>query len=575
VLNCIDYGGQPEYYLTHELFLSRAQAIYLLVSNCMIRDDSGEYKVNKKQFIELQYWLSFVCSTIDPRLSFGVTTQHAPLKIVTTFHDCEPSPDSLNFASSYKQLSDHYGKTLGLKGHAAVDYRTSGTSEDDLLSLRDSLLKIAHDQVDNIRIPKSYEILRELVSRLRLSCKPPLLTMTKLCEIVAKTAPQLCSDRDLLLRGLNYLEVIGTVLYSKSASSKSLEGIIVLDPFQWLSRILSYFYAPEDAHPLFHLTDGVIALSEIEKGSVSLQCTPTEIPYVMEFLCRLGICVRLKSQERRAKGILSKDESKSMGNIRYIFPLSLPEWNMKVKSKRWPPISRKQYGLFVPIGRRVKCAHHFDHIPMGLFSKLQVEVYTHYHQVNGCLCLLWRNSLLVLRHSCRVLLEWSIAQNIIHFDARSYFSLQHTVSSHQISSPLPLLNEIFAMLLSVTYQYFPGLKLAHSALCYECMIENRSPCSEFTVDGSELQLKFTDDDKWNPSWKLHPHCSTPYCTANAPCELSVSKLLSGAPLPSPCKTLSSVKAPPPRKGIAHVTQPIVPVVVLVTTDCICTYNLLC
>ena len=84
-VDILDFAGQIEYYVTHQLFLSDVYCMYVVVSSLYQRQSDGSMKLKSNICSgRIRFWLSFLSSLFD-------RNTQVPVSIVLSHGDCNKS----------------------------------------------------------------------------------------------------------------------------------------------------------------------------------------------------------------------------------------------------------------------------------------------------------------------------------------------------------------------------------------------------------------------------------------------------------------------------------------------------
>ena len=246
----VDFAGQVEYYIGHQLFLSDVQCLYVIMA---------EYKTREQG---LQSWLPFlksmfssgtripvmlVCSKV-PTAAGVVLSDGASALMSDYCPPCGPFETKVNGSAADARLV-----LYDLKVDGERDKRTGPKRMKELIVAR--LAEICQ----STRVPLLYNKAMDGVQSLLNGEK--IVPRSLVLERIKKQHLDLQSNDELVGRTLRHMRGCGMISYSDRADSKW----IVLEPLSWLPRLLALFVRSSDAkqHEAPIPTDefGFVALS--------------------------------------------------------------------------------------------------------------------------------------------------------------------------------------------------------------------------------------------------------------------------------------------------------------------------
>jgi len=452
-LKLIDLAGQPEYYLTHEVFLRCTPFVYILVSNAMKAYSKSVYTYNREQRSEMGGWLSFLRSVgASLKSEFG----RPSVFTVFTFLDKSNVPLTQPLQNLFAEMQSIFLNGLDLQGQCCLNYYHSGC-EKQLKSLQEAIINAGLDHISDINVPKTYDNVADFVlqqRRARIN-KPPIMLFTEFRDLLVKKY-SVFTDEELLERAMNFQQLLGEVMYDKNAD------LVILQPFSWLSSMLSHFVGVRPALP--PNAEGLVLLSEIEKIYWLLWCSQSQVPSVMQLLCKVGICMLVAVGQA----------------VAYLFPSQLPLMDAKAKNKNW--LKWQQYNkkkiCNYPMGRELACHRKEDHLPVGCFPKVQISIYKHFKSLRRSRCRLWKNAIFVAHCEWLGLMEWKLSESVIciYVCCRPSF-VAVSPNELRVKTPLKLLNTLTHFALDVLDRNYKSLELTYNSLCYHCLLACRAdPC---------------------------------------------------------------------------------------------------
>ncbi|XP_019849257.1 PREDICTED: leucine-rich repeat serine/threonine-protein kinase 1-like [Amphimedon queenslandica] len=264
-----DFGGQEEYYATHQCFLSR-RSLYLVVWNVTH---------GREGVLELKPWL----------LNIQARAPNSPVIIVGTHYDKVKRSQRHLVTENVELINRLYGSGSRLMhrqhGFPTIMYNVvvSCTSGSNINDLRDKIFDVACQVKENTvtgrgigcgripeyrllmdqLVPASYlqleDSVRSIALTLRLLGKPPVLTYKEFKEYVFGDARTLVSrdvgDRELE-QAVRFLHDNGTLLHYDDPLLKELYFV---DP-QWLSDMLAHIVTVREINPF--VKDGIMKIKD-------------------------------------------------------------------------------------------------------------------------------------------------------------------------------------------------------------------------------------------------------------------------------------------------------------------------
>eukprot|EP00041_Stephanoeca_diplocostata_P026116 m.696919 g.696919 ORF g.696919 m.696919 type:complete len:1378 (+) comp22896_c0_seq10:444-4577(+) len=233
----VDFAGQMEYYVTHEMFMTPSHGIFIVM--CKLTDPW------KKQCADVLYWLKFIATK---SLGSRGAMQHSPRVLVVGSFADKCSADVLDavrdgWAEKMNEIQDTFAGVLQIDAEVVLINGKRPNAATSALKHRLQLARTAlvhqHVQLVPKLVLEMQEVLWDSSTRAKLG---PIISLTDLLPHVQLHIPR-CTEETLVLL-LGYLHFIGVVLYF--STSKPLRQIVVLDP-QWFgTHVLGRVLAPKD-----------------------------------------------------------------------------------------------------------------------------------------------------------------------------------------------------------------------------------------------------------------------------------------------------------------------------------------
>ena len=338
-VDVLDFAGQIEYYVTHQLFLSDVYCMYVVVSSLYQRQPDGSMKMDPYDCSgRIRFWLSFLSSLFDPN------TQ-VPVSVVLSHADCNKSPQSIK-SSWYLNQSQakSFIPPLDNVDGFVLDY----SNPDHVQSILQSISSCMTNVWQRIAIPSSYDSAEQAVlheyNRLDESEKLPIIKMEDLTRIIEACHSHFSdntnetnnesSDDGLMGRVLSYLKGNG-VIYTHSvihhtrsptainnnnqnsssnisesdieikhdsiiSEKKSSDEVCILNPLRWFSSVLALFvgdnFGDEGTGALIshNPLTGIVRWDEIKRHQQSLRCcTDDDLHMLMSALQHIELCLSM------------------------------------------------------------------------------------------------------------------------------------------------------------------------------------------------------------------------------------------------------------------------------------------
>jgi hypothetical protein len=187
-----DFAGQMEYYASHQLYLSDAHAIYLLVAD-LSRSRPDDFAA------QLNYWLGMLLCKKSPE---RVAANHLPARIVFVGTHVDKITGRTTATEQSRVLQMHRDGVLAsaalsrlgpflMQSGVAVDYREQPTLD----RLRDVVIAAARDITGGgYTVPRRYYALQPIIDALRRDLRPvPILSLSRLMDEARRREPTVFS----------------------------------------------------------------------------------------------------------------------------------------------------------------------------------------------------------------------------------------------------------------------------------------------------------------------------------------------------------------------------------------------
>jgi serine/threonine protein kinase/GTPase SAR1 family protein len=280
-----DFGGQVEYYATHQCFLSQ-RSLYVVVW----RVTDGEDGIK-----ELKMWLD----------NIAVRAPKSPVIIVGTFLDKlskeqRQSKYDEQLANKVIEMVRQTGRYAQLEIRAVVNVSCAKESRENIDFLKSTIYDVAAEfEIDKMKVmgmhvPASYLALERQLNkhRLRLQQKrsPPIKWKHELRSIVQRSkATADIYDVDELDLAVRFLHEIGSVLHFDDASGK-LSNLYFIDP-RWLCDMMAVVVTVREKNP--YVLNGILQMSALPHLFKGKQFPSALFPEYVLLLNRFEIALPL------------------------------------------------------------------------------------------------------------------------------------------------------------------------------------------------------------------------------------------------------------------------------------------
>ena len=339
----VDFAGQVEYYIGHQIFLSDIQCLYVVMA---------EYGKAEEGMLP---WLSFLKSMVSSgsRLPVMMVCSKAPLGGVV-----EAAPWMKNYSPPFElgadgmvlyKLADNNNSNSN-EAAAAVDNRVGPSA------MKAMVLRRLAEISQSTRVPGMYcramdGVLEWVKERAESGSGGKIVGRRELEDRIMQQDKRLEEDPGLLERDMRYMKGGGMISYSNEQSEW-----VVLEPLSWLPRLLALFVESEEA---LHI-GGPMSVDEF--GFVELSLISYEV-----LISRLFLSSKAEADEvlelMMSYGLAHREQSNAN---RLFVPLTLKatmEWRLK---------SEELAGHRV-LCREWRCSRGTA-FPPGFFCQLQLGV---------------------------------------------------------------------------------------------------------------------------------------------------------------------------------------------------------
>lgn len=358
--NCslIDFAGQMEYLVSHQLLLSSLHTI------CMILQPAPSFGCpENRHHGSWMYWSRFLRALGDRRPGSLLLAISQNDKVSTEGNNANVDVAIARELDAIRLEISNTGSTSPL----VLDYRPEFI-KDSMAAVRQAMSKATDIVARDWWVPASYEILSKFVRQLQEQKKSsrelPIISIQQLREELQTAGLyRMHDDPQLFQRGIEYLEAVGDVMADPRLDC------LLLDPISWFASFLAHFIRDNDAVTSVQLDSrcvnrGVVSLENIVTALKHEYAKPQEqIPNVMSLVCRLELCIPYSYYNT-----VDKSDSRE----HYLFPCLLPPATTQEVAQHWPT----EKSFFQPPasppmvfrGHRFKARNGF--LPPGLFPAL-------------------------------------------------------------------------------------------------------------------------------------------------------------------------------------------------------------
>ena len=336
----VDFAGQVEYYIGHQIFLSDIQCLYVVMA---------EYGKAEEGMLP---WLSFLKSMVSSgsRLAVMMVCSKAPLGGVV-----EAAPWMKNYTPPFELGAD--GMVLfKLADSNNNNEAAAGDNRVGPSAMKAMVLRRLAEISQSTRVPGMYcramdGVMEWVKERAESGSGGKIVGRRELEDRIKKQYNRLADDPGLMDRAMRYMKGGGMISYSNEQSEW-----VVLEPLSWLPRLLALFVESEEA---LHI-GGPMSVDEF--GFVELSLISYEV-----LISRLFLSSKAEAEEvlelMMSYGLAHREQSNA---TRLFVPLTLKatmEWRLK---------SEELAGHRV-LCREWRCSRGTA-FPPGFFCQLQLGV---------------------------------------------------------------------------------------------------------------------------------------------------------------------------------------------------------
>ena len=394
----VDFAGQVEFLVSHQLLLSSMHTLCMIIQPAPSFGGGG--KLDHRG--SWNYWSNFLASLGDRRRG----------SLLLAVSQIDKLEGGVSMASTAGIMDEFL--TIQQRVNGAItrcdplwlDYcprnimRTIDSIKSDIST---SLDEVSHDWW----VPSSYEalaaILRGVAKQKASNNELPILTKNELLREISAFCDQssdssllltkMETDSQLLHRAINYLEAVGDVMQAGDE--------LLIDPIGWFSSFLSHFIKDElavssiqvdsstlrDQRGIVHLEDIVTALKH------EYESPEEHIFEIMQLLCRLELCSQVV-------------DSSPPASTSYLFPCLLPSLPISSPSELGNVMG--EYSSTQPAIRGHRFRESSGFIPPGLFVGLLARFYQKLERGTMHPSTMWKDHAVLVVNKTHVLLRCDI-----------------------------------------------------------------------------------------------------------------------------------------------------------------------
>ena len=280
-----DFGGQKEYYATHQCFLS-TRSLYIVVWRVI----DGEAGIE-----ELKMWLD----------NIAARAPQSPVLIVGTFLDKlsreqRQSKFSEHLQDKVIEMVTHTPRYRNVQVKAVVNVSCAKESRENIDYLKTAIYdaaseaKVGKEKIMGVLVPASYLALDRQLNKKRLQLQqkgdPPIKWKQELRDIIQQTraASDIDNDDELDLAA-RFLHEIGTLLHFDDASGR-LSDLYFIDP-RWLCDMMAIIVTVRERNP--YIRNGILKMSALPHLFKGKRFPSSLFPEYVQLLNRFEIALPL------------------------------------------------------------------------------------------------------------------------------------------------------------------------------------------------------------------------------------------------------------------------------------------
>lgn len=436
----VDFAGQMEYYVTHQLFMSDLHSLYVLLSSAV--EPGGEPKNAASIARGWSYWLGFLAG------KFGAGSRTPAMLALTQLDRAwlPPNPDVKPLLAEFADGS----KFACEDSCFGINYESTQATA-SVGRLQQALHAAVASYCASVHIPASYARLSSQVRLWREKLlgasppKPPVVAKAEFFEMIDSSEAKIAADSQLLELAMLYLSGSGEIFMDKRLD------VVVLDPIDWMARRLSLFIREEGLAPIPCLR-GVV-----KQEDVVLFLGNDEAEALLSVMSQLELCIKMEGD----------------GGC-YVLPCALPAAAETELKREWTDAATALPVLHY-IGRRIESDGKHAMIPPGAFSTAQVRLVNQLRPRKYCL---WRGTAILVFPNAHLRVDLVPARASVSAVARGEPGASRALLHSAVDCVLAVLCSMFE------------LKLRVNGFCPLCLLTNPDPASACTFALTDARSPF-------------------------------------------------------------------------------------
>ncbi|KAL7550920.1 hypothetical protein ACHAWF_014130 [Thalassiosira exigua] len=370
----VDFAGQVEFLVTHQLLLSSMHTM------CMIVQPAPAFgRVWHRHSGSWDYWSRFLASLGDRRQGSLLLAASQLDKLRRGEDGFDESYTTANIQSEFDAIKRRSLGAISCEYPLLLDYRP-GQIADAIATVKRALTTSTERIARSWWVPLTYEtlgeVIRQVAERKTKDHELPILTREELMHEMdgycnrshedSTMMAKMKADSQLLQRAISYLEAVGDVMQAG-------DGWILIDPIGWFSSFLAHFIKDDlavstiqvDSASLRSRKRGTINLDEIVVALKHEYQKPQQhVAQIMMVLCSLELCVPLKATGHHPQP------------ISYLFPCLLPPLMSQSELRDCELLNSANLSASWSLrAHRFRESSRF--IPPGLFVGILARMYRH------------------------------------------------------------------------------------------------------------------------------------------------------------------------------------------------------
>eukprot|EP00298_Acanthocystis_sp_HF-20_P018085 c21893_g2_i1.p1 GENE.c21893_g2_i1~~c21893_g2_i1.p1 ORF type:complete len:968 (+),score=341.22 c21893_g2_i1:11-2914(+) len=383
-----DFAGQSEYYITHEMFLSTIEGIFIVFCDLS--------KPQDQRFNDSWYWLKFIKTRFAPNKKNNQnnktdkdTNDFKPFVVIVGSHRdrCIDSTEVLKIKSGawkcawgdsfIEEAKEHFEKYLCIQDTFFVLNCQSSNSfvMDQLRHCLSHLHIIISSR--SPKVPKLCEHSLSFIPQIRRTYSTGI-EKSVFINLLSKELHITFTD-EISLALLRYLQYIGEIVWFEEI--EQLKDLLFIDTNWLCQNVIGKALAPKSFHEhtlLAYSNDGIVKKSNIRK-IFSSEMNQDDNDVIIQLLQNLNLCFP-KSQ----------NENEKESELCFMFPTLLGLKNENANAfTTWNKLRSSLSSDNQCYGRRLVVNNKVDMFSAGFFPKLQVRC----QKLFGQYFELWKNQI--------------------------------------------------------------------------------------------------------------------------------------------------------------------------------------